>query len=58
MSTLNDELATGLSIAGETLMENVWRAVDGDPVSLKRLTAALGTIRLLGGMFEQGAAAT
>ena len=64
MSTLNDvapilnDVAPGLSIAGETLMNDVWRAADGDPVALERVTAALGTIRLLGDMFEQGAAAT
>jgi hypothetical protein len=59
MTTLtDDELATGLAIAGETLERDIWRAVDGDPGSLALVTAALVDIRRLAPMLEQLAVGT
>jgi hypothetical protein len=53
MHTLtHDELATGLSVAGETLERDVWNAVDGVEDALERVTAALADIRRLAPMLE------
>jgi hypothetical protein len=52
----DDELAAGLCVAGETLDRDAWLAVDGDPGSLERVTAALADIRRLAPMLEQRAA--
>jgi hypothetical protein len=52
MALTDDQLATGLSCAGETLERDVWLAVDGHPASLERVTAALAEIRRLAPMLE------
>jgi hypothetical protein len=54
MHTLSDdELAAGLSCAGETLERDIWDALDGHAEALERVRTALDEIRRLSVMFEQ-----
>jgi hypothetical protein len=49
----NDDIGEGLAIAGETLMRDVWNAVDGDPAPLEQVTAALADISRLAPILQE-----